>query len=80
MGIPNGIPLIFKFKLDGNRLVPVKQELAEAPLSGEFLEKKVSSYISLYQYVIFYNTADLVLRISLLIREFVHLIICSFTY
>lgn len=48
MGIPNGIPLIFKFKLDGNKLVPVKQELAEAPLSGEFLEKKVRSYILLY--------------------------------
>ena len=42
MGIPNGIPLIFKFKLEGSKLVPVKQELAEAPLSGEFLEKKVS--------------------------------------
>jgi hypothetical protein len=36
VGIPNGIPLIFKFKLEGSKLVPVKQELAEAPLSGEF--------------------------------------------
>ena len=41
VGIPNGIPLIFKFKMVGSRLVPVVQEMAVAPLSGEFLEKKV---------------------------------------
>jgi hypothetical protein len=46
VGIPNGIPLIFKFKLEGSKLVPVKQELAEAPLSGEFLEKKVSRHLA----------------------------------
>lgn len=72
MGIPNGIPLIFKFKLDGNKLVPVKQELAEAPLSGEFLEKKVSSYTLLYQYFIFYNTIDFDLSIYFLISLFIY--------
>lgn len=40
VGIPNGIPLVFKFKAEGAKLTPLPQELAEAPLSGEFLEKK----------------------------------------
>lgn len=37
VGIPNGIPLVYKFD-KGMR--PVVQELAVPPLSGEFLEKK----------------------------------------
>ena len=41
VGIPNGIPLIFKFKSVNGKLVPIVQEMAVAPISGEFLEKKV---------------------------------------
>lgn len=37
VGIPNGIPLVYKFDKD---MRPVEQPLAVAPLSGEFLEKK----------------------------------------
>ena len=37
VGIPNGIPLIYKFD---KRMRPIKQTDAEGPLSGEFLEKK----------------------------------------
>lgn len=59
MGIPNGIPLIFKFKLEGSKLVPVKQELAEAPLSGEFLEKKVSRPLALNPYNNYFRITDL---------------------
>lgn len=46
--------MIFKFKLDGSRLVPIKQELAEAPLSGEFLEKKVRTmfiFLSIFMFL-----------------------------
>ena len=39
-GIPNGIPLIYKF--DKN-MKPITQPNAVAPLSGEFLEKKGNS-------------------------------------
>lgn len=38
VAIPNGIPLVYRF--DKN-MRPIKQEGAVAPLSGEFLEKKV---------------------------------------
>ena len=38
VAIPNGIPLVYRF--DRN-MRPIKQEGAVAPLSGEFLEKKV---------------------------------------
>lgn len=41
VGIPNGIPLVFKFKMEGGKLTPIPQLMAEAPLTGEFLEKKV---------------------------------------
>jgi 2,3-bisphosphoglycerate-dependent phosphoglycerate mutase len=41
VGIPNGIPLIFKFKSDGGKLKPIPQPMAVPPVSGEFLEKKV---------------------------------------
>uniref|UniRef100_A0A0G4IA63 Phosphoglycerate mutase n=1 Tax=Chromera velia CCMP2878 TaxID=1169474 RepID=A0A0G4IA63_9ALVE len=37
VAIPNGIPLVYKFD---DELRPVKQEMAVAPLSGVFLEKK----------------------------------------
>ena len=37
VGIPNGIPLLFKFDED---MKPIKQVGAEGLLSGEFLEKK----------------------------------------
>uniref|UniRef100_A0A0G4HZW5 Phosphoglycerate mutase n=1 Tax=Chromera velia CCMP2878 TaxID=1169474 RepID=A0A0G4HZW5_9ALVE len=37
VGIPNGIPLVYKFD---NDLRPIKQDLAVPPLSGAFLEKK----------------------------------------
>ena len=37
VGIPNGIPLVYKFD---RAMRPVVQELAVSPLSGEFLEKK----------------------------------------
>ena len=37
VGIPNGIPLVYKF--DKN-MQPIIQELAVPPISGEFLEKK----------------------------------------
>ena len=37
VGIPNGIPLVYKFD---KSMKPIKQEDAEGPLSGEFLEKK----------------------------------------
>lgn len=40
VGIPNGIPLIFKFKAEGGKLKPIVQEKSEAPISGEFMEKK----------------------------------------
>jgi hypothetical protein len=36
-GIPNGIPLVYKFDLN---MKPIKQENADGFLSGEFLEKK----------------------------------------
>ena len=39
IGIPNGIPLVYKF--DRN-MKPIVQPKAVAPLSGEYLEKKVS--------------------------------------
>ena len=52
VGIPNGIPLIFKFKMEGSKLVPIVQELAVAPLSGEFLEKKVLATHNLYNSLI----------------------------
>ena len=38
IGIPNGIPLVYKF--DRN-MKPIVQPKAVAPLSGEYLEKKV---------------------------------------
>ena len=38
VGIPNGIPLIYKF--DKHTMEPVQQEMAVAPLNGAFLEKK----------------------------------------
>jgi hypothetical protein len=38
IGIPNGIPLVYKF--DKN-MKPIVQSKAVAPLSGEYLEKKV---------------------------------------
>ena len=44
VGIPNGIPLIFKFKIESRskmKLKAIPQPMAVAPLSGEFLEKKV---------------------------------------
>ena len=37
VGIPNGIPLVYKFN---HKMEPIAQPLAVAPLSGEFLEKK----------------------------------------
>ena len=37
VGIPNGIPLVYKFD---KSMRPVQQERAVRPLSGEFLEKK----------------------------------------
>ena len=37
VGIPNGIPLVYKFN---KKMEPVIQPFAVAPLSGEFLEKK----------------------------------------
>jgi len=37
VGIPNGIPLVYKFN---KKMEPVTQANAVAPLSGEFLEKK----------------------------------------
>jgi 2,3-bisphosphoglycerate-dependent phosphoglycerate mutase len=40
VGIPNGIPLIFKFKVEDGKLKPIVQEKSEAPISGEFMEKK----------------------------------------
>lgn len=40
IGIPNGIPLVYKF--DRN-MKPIVQPKAVAPLSGEYLEKKVNS-------------------------------------
>ena len=48
VGIPNGIPLIFKFKSVNGKLVPIVQEMAVAPISGEFLEKKVRSWVYLW--------------------------------
>ena len=38
VGIPNGIPLVYKFE---KGMKPKKMPGAEYPLSGEFLEKKV---------------------------------------
>lgn len=38
VGIPNGIPLIYKF--DKHTMNPIQQEKAVAPLNGAFLEKK----------------------------------------
>lgn len=38
VAIPNGIPLVYRF--DRN-MRPIKQQGAVAPLTGEFLEKKV---------------------------------------
>lgn len=45
VGIPNGIPLIYKFEKSKcnsrlGDLLPIKMESAIEPLSGEFLEKK----------------------------------------
>jgi 2,3-bisphosphoglycerate-dependent phosphoglycerate mutase len=40
VGIPNGIPLIFKFKVEDGKLKPIALEKSEAPISGEFMEKK----------------------------------------
>ena len=37
VGIPNGIPLVYKFD---SKMKPIKQPNAEGYLSGEFLEKK----------------------------------------
>eukprot|EP00607_Mallomonas_marina_P000688 CAMPEP_0182430730 /NCGR_PEP_ID=MMETSP1167-20130531/42895_1 /TAXON_ID=2988 /ORGANISM="Mallomonas Sp, Strain CCMP3275" /LENGTH=175 /DNA_ID=CAMNT_0024616153 /DNA_START=15 /DNA_END=538 /DNA_ORIENTATION=- len=37
VGIPNGIPLVYKFDKDMN---PIPQEMAVHPLTGVFLEKK----------------------------------------
>jgi 2,3-bisphosphoglycerate-dependent phosphoglycerate mutase len=37
VGIPNGIPLVYKFDMN---MKPVVQDDASPPLSGEFLEKK----------------------------------------
>jgi 2,3-bisphosphoglycerate-dependent phosphoglycerate mutase len=37
VGIPNGIPLVYKFN---KKMEPVPQPMAVSPLSGEFLEKK----------------------------------------
>jgi broad specificity phosphatase PhoE len=45
VGIPNGIPLVYKFNVDGGRLVPIPQPMAVEPLTGEFLEKKVNSTV-----------------------------------
>ena len=40
IGIPNGIPLVYKF--DRN-MKPIVQPKAVFPLSGEYLEKKVTA-------------------------------------
>ena len=40
IGIPNGIPLVYKF--DRN-MKPIVQPKAVFPLSGEYLEKKVTT-------------------------------------
>lgn len=37
IGIPNGIPLVYKFN---KNMEPIKQDNAALPLTGEFLEKK----------------------------------------
>ena len=39
--------------MEGSKLVPIVQELAVAPLSGEFLEKKVVATHYLYNSLIF---------------------------
>ena len=38
IGIPNGIPLVYKFDM---HMKPVPQKKAVFPLSGEYLEKRV---------------------------------------
>jgi 2,3-bisphosphoglycerate-dependent phosphoglycerate mutase len=43
VAIPNGIPLVYKF--DKN-MKPIKLPGAVTPISGEFLEKKVSAYLT----------------------------------
>ena len=53
VGIPNGIPLVFKFKMEGGKLTPIPQLMAEAPLTGEFLEKKVLYCTALYCTVLY---------------------------
>ena len=41
VGIPNGIPLVYKFENgQGGKLIPIRQESAVDPLNGAFLEKK----------------------------------------
>jgi bisphosphoglycerate-dependent phosphoglycerate mutase len=37
VGIPNGIPMVYKFDLN---MKPIVQNNSELPLSGEYLEKK----------------------------------------
>ena len=59
IGIPNGIPLVYKF--DRN-MKPIVQPKAVFPLSGEYLEKKVTAlqstvlYCTVLYYVILYCT------------------------
>ena len=47
IGIPNGIPLVYKF--DRN-MKPIVQPKAVFPLSGEYLEKKVTALQSTVLY------------------------------
>lgn len=47
IGIPNGIPLVYKFD---KYMRPIVQPKAVAPLSGEYLEKKVWFYAFINKY------------------------------
>lgn len=40
VGIPNGIPLVYKFERDGDELIALPQSSPKEPVRGEYLEKK----------------------------------------
>jgi 2,3-bisphosphoglycerate-dependent phosphoglycerate mutase len=66
VGIPNGIPMVYKF--DSN-MRPIVQNNSELPLSGEYLEKK-GTYICIYMYI----------YVCIIEYEYVYIKICKYMY